>query len=45
MTPEEFIAKWKLANLSDRNACQQHFLDLYDLVGRLKPAAADPDNG
>ncbi|MEX2186952.1 MAG: DNA methyltransferase [Pirellulales bacterium] len=43
MTPHEFIAKWQAANLSERSACQQHFLDLCDLLGQPKPAAADPD--
>lgn len=43
MTPQEFIAKWQRANLSERSACQQHFLDLCDLLGQPKPAAADPD--
>jgi len=28
MTPQEFIAKWKKAQLSERSAAQQHFLDL-----------------
>jgi hypothetical protein len=43
VTPQEFIAKWQAANLSERSACQQHFLDLCDLLGQPKPAAADPD--
>jgi len=43
MTPQEFIAKWKRANLSERSACQQHFLDLCEVLGQPKPAAADPD--
>jgi hypothetical protein len=43
MTPPDFIAKWKRANLSERSAAQQHFLDLCDLLGQPKPAAADPD--
>ena len=43
MTPHEFITKWKRANLSERSACQQHFLDLCDVLGQPKPAAADPD--
>jgi hypothetical protein len=43
MTPQEFIAKWKRANLSERSAAQQHFLDLCDLLGQPKPAQADPD--
>ncbi len=43
MTPQDFIHKWKRANLSERSAYQQHFLDLCDLLGQDKPAAADPD--
>src|SRR5437764_13453109 len=42
MTPQQFIAKWKKADLSERSACQQHFLDLCELLGQPKPAAADP---
>jgi hypothetical protein len=42
MTPQGFIAKWQRANLSERSAAQQHFLDLCDLLGQPKPAAADP---
>ncbi len=43
MTPQEFIHKWKLVNLSERSACHQHFLDLCELLGQPKPAAADPE--
>jgi type II restriction/modification system DNA methylase subunit YeeA len=43
MTPQEFIAKWKPVKLSERSAAQQHFLDLCDLLGQPKPAAADPE--
>jgi hypothetical protein len=42
VTPQQFIAKWQAANLSERSACQQHFLDLCELLGQEKPAAADP---
>jgi len=28
MTPHHFIAKWKQADLSERGAYRQHFLDL-----------------
>src|SRR6266404_5526452 len=42
MTPQQFIAKWKRAELSERSACQQHFLDLCELLGQQKPAEADP---
>ena len=43
MTPHEFIAKWQQVTLSERSACQQHFLDLCELLGQPKPAAADPE--
>ena len=43
MTPQQFIAKWQRANLSERSACQQHFLDLCELLGQPKPAEADPE--
>ena len=43
MTPAQFIAKWQAVNLSERSACQQHFLDLCELLGQPKPAEADPE--
>ncbi len=43
MTPLEFIAKWRRATLSERSACQQHFLDLCELLEQPKPAEADPE--
>jgi hypothetical protein len=43
MLPQDFIAKWQRANLSERSAAQQHFLDLCDLLGQPKPATVDPD--
>ncbi len=43
MTPQAFIAKWQKVNLSERSACQQHFLDLCELLDQPKPAAADPE--
>ena len=40
MTPQQFIAKWQRAELTERSACQQHFLDLCDLLGvKVAPAA------
>jgi type II restriction/modification system DNA methylase subunit YeeA len=42
MTSQEFIAKWSKVDLTERAAAQQHFLDLCELVGHPKPAAADP---
>jgi hypothetical protein len=43
MTPHEFIQKWQAVQLTERAACQQHFLDLCDLLGQPKPAEADPE--
>jgi hypothetical protein len=40
MNAPEFIAKWRRAQLSERSASQQHFLDLCELVGHDTPAAA-----
>lgn len=42
MNPAEFIAKWSRADLSDRSAAQQHFLDLCELFEHPKPAEVDP---
>lgn len=43
MTPSEFIKKWKAANLKERSAAQEHFLDLCRLLGEQTPAEADPE--
>ena len=43
MTPQHFIAKWQRVTLSERAACQQHFLDLCELLEQPKPAEVDPD--
>jgi hypothetical protein len=43
MTPQQFIAKWKRANLAERSAAQQHFLDLCELLDQPNPASTDPD--
>ncbi len=42
MTPKEFISKWRAADLKERSAAQEHFLDLCHLLGELTPAEADP---
>ena len=41
MTIEQFIAKWKKAELKERAAAQEHFIDLCRLVGHPTPAEAD----
>jgi type II restriction/modification system DNA methylase subunit YeeA len=45
MTPEEFIAKWRGSQLSERAAAQSHFNDLCDLLGVPKPTDADRRGG
>ncbi|MBI3986046.1 MAG: hypothetical protein HY343_03960, partial [Lentisphaerae bacterium] len=42
MNVAEFIAKWKKADLKERSAAQEHFIDLCRLVGHPTPAEADP---
>ncbi|MCK4548149.1 MAG: class I SAM-dependent DNA methyltransferase [Candidatus Eisenbacteria sp.] len=41
MTASEFIRKWKDVTLSERSACQQHFLDLCELFEHPKPVEVD----
>jgi hypothetical protein len=43
MTPSEFIKTWKAANLKERSAAQEHFLDLCRLLAEQTPAEADPE--
>ena len=42
MTPDDFIRKWQGTNLREKQAAQEHFLDLCALVGVESPAKADP---
>jgi len=42
MTPREFIGKWRSADLKERSAAQEHFIDLCRLLDEPTPAAADP---
>lgn len=42
MNPMQFIAKWQKAELKERSAAQEHFLDLCRLLGHPSPAEADP---
>ena len=42
MTPGEFISKWRAAELKERSAAQEHFIDLCRLLGEATPAEADP---
>lgn len=42
MKPNEFIAKWRAAELKERSASQSHFNDLCALLGVIDPITADP---
>ena len=42
MTPREFIGKWRAADLKERSAAQEHFIDLCRLLDEPTPAEADP---
>lgn len=41
MTPQEFVHKWKQAQLTERSASQQHFLDICAMIGHPTPADVD----
>src|SRR5690348_13630677 len=41
LTPEEFVAKWSKAQLSERAASHEHFIDLCNLLDQPTPASAD----
>jgi hypothetical protein len=41
MTPQQFIAKWRSVELSERAASQEHFIDLCRLLGQPTPAEHD----
>ena len=43
MTPDDFIRKWDGVKLKEKQASQEHFLDLCALVGVPSPALADPE--
>jgi hypothetical protein len=44
MTPEQFIDKWSRANRTERQAAQEHFIDLCRVLGEPTPNEADdPD--
>jgi hypothetical protein len=42
LSPQEFVAKWRKAALTERAAAQEHFIDLCRLVGHPTPAEQDP---
>ncbi len=42
MTPDQFVAKWKPAQLKERSAAQEHWIDVCRMLGQPTPAEADP---
>jgi type II restriction/modification system DNA methylase subunit YeeA len=42
MGVDEFIKKWRTADLKERSAAQEHFIDLCHLLDEPTPATADP---
>ncbi|MDL1895497.1 hypothetical protein FBQ82_04450, partial [Anaerolineae bacterium CFX7] len=42
MTPQQFIEKWRRADIKERSAYQEHFIDLCRLINHPTPAKADP---
>ena len=41
LTPEQFVEKWSKAELSERAASHEHFIDLCHMLGQPTPAEAD----
>ena len=41
MDVQYFIDTWKDVDLTERSACQSHFLDICDLIQHPKPAHVD----
>lgn len=44
MTPREFVDKWRIVEVKERSAAQEHFIDLCHLIGHPTPADFDPTN-
>ena len=45
MTPAEFIDKWTRADRTERQAAQEHFIDLCRVLGEPTPNEADHPDG
>jgi len=41
MTPQQFIDKWSRADRTERQAAQEHFIDLCRVLGEPTPNEAD----
>jgi type II restriction/modification system DNA methylase subunit YeeA len=42
LTPQDFVSKWKRADARERQAVQEHFMNLCELVGHETPMQQDP---
>ncbi len=42
LSPQDFVAKWKKINLTERSSAQSHFIDLCHMLGLPTPTDADP---
>lgn len=42
LTPQQFVAKWRNVSTNEKQAYQQHFIDLCRLVGHPTPLEEDP---
>ena len=42
LTQQDFVSKWKRAEARERQSVQEHFLDLFQLVGHETPMQQDP---
>jgi type II restriction/modification system DNA methylase subunit YeeA len=42
ITPQQFVQKWKAADLTERASAQTHFLDICQLLGQPDPISVDP---
>lgn len=42
LTAQEFVAKWRRADVKERSGAQEHFIDLCRLVGSETPVESDP---
>ena len=40
LTPQEFVAKWRRASLTERASAQSHFIDICQMLGYLAAAEA-----
>jgi hypothetical protein len=43
LTPQEFVDKWRNAELKERSAAQEHFIDLCRMLNHPSRAEADPE--